>query len=188
MRTRSSALVCLGLVALLTPISSPVAAEEARLGKYVPAGVHFYMSILSDDAGRRFQEPYAAAFQKLADSGIGQDIFELATMEIADGEREFVRAQIEAVFKLLGVPDWSALASEEFALAFRISIPIPEYIFLCRGEKGTAGLRWSELRQVLEGVAAFAPEMLSVTESTQSDGQQVSQHRRWGRHRRQPCR
>lgn len=168
MRARTSVLACLGLVALLIPISTPLAAEEARLGKYVPAGVHFYVSATSDDAGRRFNEPYSVAFQKLVDSGIGQDIFDLATMELGEGEREFVRTKVEAGFKLLGVPDWSAMVSREFGFAFRISIPIPEYIFLCRGEKGTAGQRWSELRSVLEGFAAFAPDVLSVTESTLS--------------------
>ncbi len=166
MRALASVVAGLGLAALLTPIWSPLAAEEATLGRYVPAGVHFYVSGTSDEASRRFQEPYGVAFQKLIDSGIGRDIFDLATMELADEEREFARTKIDAALKLLGVPDWSALASREAAFAFRIAIPIPEYIFLCRGEKETSDLRWSELRQVLDGVAAFAPETLSVTEST----------------------
>ena len=57
------------------------------------------------------------------------------TMELGEGEREFVRTKIEAAFKLLGIPDWAAMVSEEAAFAFRISIPIPEYIFLARGSE-----------------------------------------------------
>ena len=172
MRAPSSVLACLGLVALLTPIASPLAAKETTLGRYVPAGVHFFVSGTSDKATEQFQEPYFRAFQKLVDSGIGSDIFDLATMELREGEREFARAKIAAAFKLLSIPQWAEMVSEEAAFAFRISIPIPEYIFLARGRKGTADQRFDELRQVLEGVSAFAvdlgaePGFLSVTEST----------------------
>ncbi len=164
MRARYSLVACLGLVAFFVTVR--LEAEDSGLGKYVPAGVHFYGNWTPTAASGRFNQPFGEAWKKLVDSGIGEDIFDLVTLELGSDMRETARAKVAHFFKLLSAPDWSALASKELVFAFRISIPIPEYLVLCRGENGTADTRVGELRQLLEGVAAFAPEFLSVTDST----------------------
>ena len=156
----------LGIIALLASalVATPFVKAGDGLGAWVPADVHMFAHGKSNPAVERISAPFEKAFRDLVASGIGEDVFELATMELGSDERDAIRGEIVKVFKLLGKVDWNALVADEVAFGFRLQMPIPEYVFLFRAKEGAAK-RQGELRQVLDGIAAYAPDALFVGEA-----------------------
>jgi hypothetical protein len=127
----------------------------------------------STPEGERLSKPYEEAFARLFRSGIGNDIFEVATIELAHSEREEARAVVDRVLGLLGAVDWGELGRKEFAFAFQLAMPLPEYLVLFRVPEEAAAARQAELHRLLEGIASFAPENLFVAQTTR-EGAKVS--------------
>ena len=164
------ALPNVGLAVLLGFLgTSRLAAEAPDLGKYVPSGVHFHGRWVSTEDSKSFEKPFFDAFDRLVKSGIGKDIFELATLKLDDDERGKIRETVKHVLELLATPRWAELVKKEVSFSFRISMPIPEYLWLCRVPEESAESHQAELRQVLEGIAGFAPQVISVSNSTRGE-------------------
>ncbi len=162
---RVFALCCVTLWGLAARAGSP--AEFVTVGSYVPADVHFYAGGKTTSERARLVRVYADACQKLWASGIVDDVVDLATTDSSREERQQVRAVVARVLGILSAPNWSALFEHEAAFAFKIVLPIPEYLLLCKVAPGTGPERFNELKTLLAGVAEFAPHMLSVSSSAQ---------------------
>jgi len=143
--------------------SFPLRAEGPSLGSYVPANVHMYSARKSTPAVDRLTRPFENAVGKLIESGIFADLFELATAELAEGERDEIRAVIGQVTDLLGKADWKALTKREVAVGFQLASLFPEYLVLFRVPEAHAADHQDELHGILEGVAGFAPDFLDVS-------------------------
>ncbi|MBN1441697.1 MAG: hypothetical protein JXA90_03260, partial [Planctomycetes bacterium] len=110
----------------------PAAAAEPSLASIVPSDVHFYGHWRSTPEQSRLLEPYAKAVRRLVDSGIGRDIFDLATLDMPSWQRDEARAIAQRVIEIVKTPRWGKLIEKEIAGAFRLAIPLPEYLYLFR--------------------------------------------------------
>lgn len=165
MRFRARLVAVVGLSSVLVGLAPVGRAEEPRLGSYIPADVHFFGDWVGNDAVRRIQKPVLDAMRRLRDSGIVKDVFDLATMELGENERDEARKVVRRVLELMGTPSWKKLCRHEVALAFRIQMPFPEYLVLFRVPSEEIQARHDEFRKTLEGVASFAPDTLTVSDS-----------------------
>jgi hypothetical protein len=162
------------LVVLLSALFISAAAGSVRaqesektpvsLGRYIPASVHSYGRWRLTPAEKRLLAPFGRAVKKLVDSGIGADLFDLATLELSDEKRTEVRAVTERILRLLGTPSWGALVEHEVALGARVALP-PEYVVLFRVPESEVANRRAELKKLFEGVREFAPDALAVDDS-----------------------
>ncbi|MGQ9589422.1 MAG: hypothetical protein ACUVYA_03910 [Planctomycetota bacterium] len=139
---------------------------RAGLGALVPAGVNFYARTRMTPERARLVEPYLEALRKLCASGIDKDLFDLLTLELPEHRRDEAAAVVSKVKEIVTTPRWGELFRREFAVAYRFSFPIPEYLYLFRSGEDSAGERRAELRRFLEGIASFAPETLQVKDSS----------------------
>ena len=130
MRLRFSRFTLVVCAVLLGPAVPMAAADGPGLGKNVPSTVHMYSNWKSTPATDAMAEPFLDAMRKLSDSGIGKDIFELATIELSSGEREEARKWTKEVVRLLGSVDWLSLVQTGGVFAFRMSVPIPECLLV----------------------------------------------------------
>ena len=145
--------------------TAAASADESPLGEYVPAGVHFYASWRTDEALNELYRPLEEAWKRLFASGIGEDIFELATIELGGDERRMVRAETDKAIRLLRSVDWASLFEREVALAFQLEMPIPQYALLSRVAGDGAGARYGELEALFKAVTEYAPDFLFTTSS-----------------------
>jgi len=166
MKRRFVWIALFGLAPVLFPALPVKGADRPSLASIVPEEVHFFVNWQNTEEREQLLKPYLRAFKRLVDSGIGKDIFELATMEMSQGQREQALHWIGQIFSLLKTPNWKALLGGEGALAFRISVPIPEYVVLFRVTEQTAGERQAEFRKLFSSIAQFAPGTLAVTDTT----------------------
>lgn len=139
---------------------------RAGLGALVPAGANFYARTRMTPERTRLVEPYIEALRKLCDSGIDKDLFDLITLEMPDQRRAEAAAVASKVKEIVTAPRWGELLRREFAMAYRFSFPLPEYLYLFRCGDDAAGERRAELRRLLEGIASFAPGTLQVRDSS----------------------
>jgi hypothetical protein len=156
---------CFSLSALVLASGTVLPCEGADpplLGRYIPAGLHFFASWRPSAERQHLLEPFTVAWRRLLRSGIGRDILDLATLERSEEERSRVLAVVERVVGLLGTPSWSKLAEKEVALAFRLAAPLPEYLVVFHVAAESAAERHGELKKLLEGLAEFAPDFLAV--------------------------
>jgi hypothetical protein len=162
-------MVLVGVLALpLSPAAAAAAAEAAAapltLGKFVPADVHMYAGGKDSPERNRLLAAYWRAFEKLVDSGIARDIFDLATIEMSPKEREEALSWAKLVLRLVKMPDWEALAQDEVAFAFKLFMPVPEYLVLFKVPKDSVEARRGEFVKMFKEVAALAPNQITVRE------------------------
>ncbi len=147
-------------IAFVLALSTGVRAEDRTgLGKFVPEGVHFFASWTSSAEVGAVQAHYETAFGRLVDSGFFQDILDVATMELDDATRQLITGVVQTTLKIVGAPNWGELAKNEGAFAFRISLPVPEYLVLFKVDEGTAAARHAELRTMLLGISDLVTEV-----------------------------
>ena len=96
---RTCALALLVFTAVLFTVPAWAQAERFTLGKLVPEDVHFFANWHDTPARARLMEGYTRAFTKLAESGIVEDIVELATFESSERERKQIRQILKNVFQ-----------------------------------------------------------------------------------------
>ncbi len=172
---RRTIVMCLVVAwGLVTQAGSP--AEFLTVGNYVPADMQFYAGGRTTPERERLTRAYAAAIERLCASGIVDDVFDLAMIvnEVPRDEREPIRAVVTKVLGMLSAPRWSALFEHEVAFAFKVVIPIPEYLMVCKVTPGTGAERLVELKTLLAGAAEFAPGTLSVASAPQRGAEVVT--------------
>ncbi len=164
------------VLALVIATGSAAGAPAARLelGKYIPADVHFYAGGKDTPARARLMEAYWKAFEKLINSGIARDLFDLATHEMPPHEREQALAWAKRIVGLITKPDWKALARGEGAFAFKLSMPIPEYLVLFKVPKETTEKRRAEFTDMFKEIAGLAPYVVSVSEGKRHGAETTS--------------
>jgi hypothetical protein len=150
---------------LLARAGSPT--EFLTVGTYVPADMQFYAGGRATPERARLTHAYVDAFEHLYASGIVDDVLDLALSNAPRGEREEIRATVAKVLGILGTPRWNALFEHEAAFAFKIVMPIPEYLLVCKVAPGTGAARLAELKTLLQGLAEFAPATLAVADSAE---------------------
>ncbi len=156
--------IVVGLFLAPQPVAS---AEAPSLARFVPADVQFFGNWRATPEQDRLLDPSFQAMVDLVNSGIGKDIFELATMEVSEGEREEARQWTRQIIGLITTPKWLKLAEKEVAVSFRLAAPIPEYLIMFRVTKETAAQRRGEFRELFAAISQFAPENLAVKDSKQ---------------------
>ncbi len=160
-------LVWIALIAIGPALAPAIPAAEdgaPSLAKIVPAEVHFFANWKYSQERDQIAKQYLRAFRRLIDSGIGRDLFDLATLDQSPEMREQARNWIRQILDILKTPNWKALIKDEVAFSFRLSVPIPEYMMLFRVPADTAGERQAEFQKLFSKVAEFAPEQLAVRE------------------------
>ena len=149
-RLAASVVSALFLSLALTP---PVAAQESvPLGYGVPKDWHLYVHGAASPTPDPGLVAFERACQHLVSSRIHEDILDLATLRMEEGERQQVRAITEHVLGLLGKVDWSGLMAREVVFAEKLVMPIPEYLLIFRAPAGD-GDPVAGLRSMLEGFA-----------------------------------
>jgi hypothetical protein len=158
------AFACAGFLVLC---QVPSAAEEAAsFATIVPSNVHFFGDWRATPEREKLMRPIFRAVKDLADSGIGRDIFDLATMELPQDKREEALALAHRVIELLKTPRWGQLLKKECSFSFKMTLPMPEYLLLFRVSSETADERRAEFRKVFSGFAEFAAGRLAVNDSS----------------------
>jgi len=132
------------------------AQQPVPLSYGVPDDMHFFVhgmtSQTPDPAFARLER----AVRMLADSGIYEDVIDLATMDMSEREREEVSGVIEHVCGLISRVDWPLLVEREMVFAYRMSMPIPEYIAIFRVPEDRVGEQIAGLKAMLDGFAEMA--------------------------------
>lgn len=167
MRLRSAGLIT---VLIAAGAAGARAGDEGRAGKtyasVVPSGVHMYLGGRSTPSQDRVLEPIVKAFVDLGKSGIGEDVLDLVTMDMPSGQATWTRDLAKRIVKTIGTPDWGTLLEKEVGFAFRLQMPLPEYLYLFRVDPATADAHRGRFRSMFESIVAFEPEVLSVTDET----------------------
>ncbi|MBM4063956.1 MAG: hypothetical protein FJ265_23090, partial [Planctomycetes bacterium] len=142
--------------ALLSSFLLPLLSAQVPLSQAVPADMHFVVhgmtSATPDPGWVRFER----AVGMLAESGIHEDVLALATLELSPAERERVHAGVAHAFALLGRVDWALLTAQEVVFAYRIALPMPEYVAAFRVPAARAGEQLTAVREMLAGFAEFS--------------------------------
>ncbi|MBK8975002.1 MAG: hypothetical protein IPM29_03680 [Planctomycetes bacterium] len=147
----------LGKLALVAPLllaTAPAAAQQSvPLLCGVPADVCFVVhgadTPTPDPAWRAFE----SAVGQLADSGVHRDLFELIALSEPRSARASFMASVDEWFALLGKVDWPLLVSKEVAFAYRLAMPMPEYVYLFRVPEPHAATQSGALRELLTATA-----------------------------------
>jgi hypothetical protein len=142
------------------------AAESPSFATIVPSNVHFFADWKATPEREKLLQPCFRAVKDLVDSGIGRDIFDLATMELPPDKREEALAIAHRVIELVRTPRWGQLLKKEVSLSFKMTLPMPEYMVLFRVSGDSAGERRAEFRKLFSGFAEFAHGRLAVNDSS----------------------
>jgi hypothetical protein len=172
LRIRSRLLPLVLSLPVLAPAALPAGENPLSFG--VPADVHFFVRAAANPERDALDAPYVAAMVRLWDSGILDDVLDLALTDASREEAERVRAIVDQVLETLGKVEWAKLFEKEFSFAFRLAMGPPEYVFLFRvPEAGVEAYR-GQLRGLLEDFAAFEPNVLQVRDSEGPTGTRSS--------------
>lgn len=136
MKPRMILLPVLMLIALSAPLS--VWADNFTLGRYIPEDMHVMVNGRHTEARAQVMEAFCQAFERLQKSGIAEDVFDLATLEMPEKKKNNIRGIIKEVLRLLTMPDWEALCAKEVALGVKMMVPVPEYSVVFKVNKGEA--------------------------------------------------
>jgi hypothetical protein len=148
------------------PAPAPTTRVDASFASIVPADVHFCAYWKPGEARRQLVQPFCRAMGDLARSGIGKDLFDLATLDLPPEAREEARKVTRHVMGLLGTPKWKALFHEEFALAFKLNFPIPEYLFLFRVPADRCTEHREDMKRMFQGFSEMSQGRVQVVDET----------------------
>jgi len=123
-------------------------------------------------------DPAAVALEKalggLIESGIHEDILDLATMGMPTRKAERVRQTFHHVVGLLGKTDWNDLMGREVVFVETFGVPMPEYTLLCRVPEDRVSGHLADLREMFAGFAQMiGDELASVEEVERRTGKMV---------------
>lgn len=141
---------------LLIPLAS--AQQPVPLACGVPDDVHFFVHGLTSPTPDPAMARFDCAMRMLVDSGIHEDVIDLATIDLGARQREEVRGMIRHVCNLIGRVDWPLLVEREMVIAYRMSMPMPEYMAIFRVPTDRVAGQLSGLKEMLGGLA----EMLGL--------------------------
>ncbi|MHC5064856.1 MAG: hypothetical protein ACYTG5_12885 [Planctomycetota bacterium] len=106
--------------------------QSVPLGYGVPHDAHYYVHGMTSETPDPGTVMFENMLGKLVDSGIHEDLFDLATVDLKKERRMELRAAFDHVMNLCGMVDWALLGKEELVFAYKMSLPLPEYVALFR--------------------------------------------------------
>jgi hypothetical protein len=161
------------LLAALAGLAVPLRAraeEGASLLQAVPPDVHFFAHAKrgkSPDPGAAHAE---RAWKLLADSRVHRDIIDLCVIDLPEEKRQAIVGKIDRVLDLLGKVNWSLIAHEESVFAFKMGMPLPEYLVLFRVPKSEMDAQLAGMKEMISGFASMLGPIASVRDVQAAGG------------------
>lgn len=168
---RTAGVAATSVLTLLTTVLAPAVSAKAQdrqrvpLGYGVPKDVHFYVHGLTSknrDPGLRKLDK---AIGRLVESRIHEDILDLATIDLSPERRREARAVFDHVLGLFDLVDWGLLVEREVVFAYRLAMPLPEYLVMFRVPEDRVGTQVDGMKKLL---AEFA-KLVGVPETSVRD-------------------
>lgn len=171
MKTMRQTAAALAFVLALGSAAAPARAQEsAPLLRAVPADVHFYTHGTTPQTPDPATLAFGRMMSSLCESGIHRDILDLVSAEVPEEARARIAAAVDEALRLLGGVDWNLLVERESAFAFRLGVPMPEYLILFRVPRDEAPKQVAALKDMLSGLIAMTGMTPSVQEAERTSG------------------
>lgn len=165
------AAVALLLASGLCLHAAPARAQEsAPLLRAVPGDVHFYTHAAAPQSPDPATLAFGRMMSSLCESGVHRDVLELVSADVPADQREKIVAAVDEAFRLLGGVDWKLLVERESAFAFRLGVPMPEYLVLFRVPRDKAAAQVAAMKDMFSGLIRMTGMEPSVQEAERTSG------------------
>ncbi len=166
------------ILALVSSVLLLAANTRAQEGQSVPLGygvsddASYYVHGLTSETPDPGMLAFERALGKLVASGIHEDLFNLATIEMSAEQRQRAKATFDHMIDLCGLVDWSLLGEREIVFAYKMAMPMPEYVMLARVPEDQIKAQVAGANKLLaEFAGMIGSEMSSLREIELESGQ-----------------
>ncbi|UCF34820.1 MAG: hypothetical protein JSV78_05840 [Phycisphaerales bacterium] len=146
------------------------------LGKAIPDDVWMYVHGVHNEEIAWLDDEIGEVFTAFKQSGIVEEIMGMIFSAASPEDRQQAEGMINAAKELLKGVNWKDLFGGEFVFSERLGVPwtginapMPEYIILTRGAKGSGEANAAGLVAILEYLASLSNGSLIVKSETIND-------------------
>lgn len=168
---RAAGVAAASVLTVLTTVLASAAPAQAQdrqqvpLGYGLPEDVHYYVHGLTSKTPDPGWLKLEQAIDRLVEGRIHEDIFDLATIDLGPEQRQEARDVFDHALGLFDHVDWGLLGEREVVFAYRLAVPLPEYVVLFRVPEDRIGSQVDGMKKLL---AEFA-KLVGVPEISVRD-------------------
>ena len=149
---------------LARPAGAGPLPESFTLGRYVPDSCWMLMHSVSNPERAYINQQWARVYRAVGWSGIKDEVRSLIMDLLHEEDRPAFDKQWNRAMELLSEVAWSDLYGREFVYAQQVP-PLPTYLFLARGNAGTAEKNLPALAAILEHIASLSDSLCLFQET-----------------------